>query len=45
MAMPLKSDVTQKLTDKYSDALKRTMSLRRTALRNPELQQVLTDTF
>ena len=45
MAVPLQSDIIQKLPDNYSDALKRTTSLRRTALRNPELKQVLTDTF
>ena len=45
MAVPLKYDIIQKLLDNYSDALKRTMFLRRTALRNPELKQVLTDTF
>ena len=45
MTVPSKSDIIQKLPDNYSDALKRTMSLLRTALRNPELKQVLTDTF
>ena len=45
MTVPLKSEIIQKLPDNYSDALKRTLSLRRTGLCNPKLNQVSTDTF
>ena len=45
MAVPLKSEIIQKLPDNYSDALKLTLSLRRTALHNPEFKQVSTNTF
>ena len=43
--MPFKSEVHKTLPNNYDCALKRTLSMRRTARKNPHLKQTLTDTF
>ena len=45
MPVPIKNEVLQKLPDNYNSALKRTLSLRRNALRNPTLKKTLLNTF
>ena len=43
--VPLKSKKLEILPDNYDIALNRTLSLRKTASRNPQMRQTLTDTF
>ena len=43
--VPFKSEVMKTLPNYYDCALKRTLSMRRTACNNPHLKQTLTDTF
>ena len=43
--VPFKSEVFKSLPNNYDCALKRTLSMRRTACKNPHLKQTLTDTF
>ena len=43
--VPFKSEVLKTLPNNYDCALKRTLSMRRTACKNPHLKQTLTDTF
>ena len=43
--VPLKSKKVETLPDNYDIALNRTLSLRKTALRNPQMRQTLTSTF
>ena len=43
--VPLKSKKLEILPDNYDIALNRTLSLRKTALRNPQMRQTLTNTF
>ena len=45
MPVPLKSQMVNDLPNNYENALKRTMSLRKTTQRNPSLKQTLVDTF
>ena len=45
MPVPFKSEVLEALSNHYESALKRTLSLRRNAAKNPELKQILLDTF
>ena len=45
IAISLKSDMVQKLPNNYANALKRTESLRRSALKNVETRLMLTATF
>ena len=45
MPVPLKLDIIEQLPENYQIALKRTMSMRNSALHNSKLRQVLTDTF
>ena len=45
MPVPLKSGMLNKLSNNYENALKRTMTLRNKAMRNPELHNLLSDTF
>ena len=45
MPVPIKNEVLQKLPDNYNFALKRTLSLKRNALRNPTLKKTLLNTF
>ena len=45
MPVPLKSEVLEALPNNYESALKRTLSLRRNVDKNPELKQILLDTF
>ena len=44
-AVPFKSDVLKTLPNNYESALKRTLSLRRNAARNPKLNSILLETF
>ena len=43
--VPLKNDVVEKLPNNYSNALKRTLSVRRKALNDVQLKNMLTETF
>ena len=43
--VPLKAELIETLPDNYELALKRTLSLRTSALKNPVLKQTLIDTF
>ena len=43
--IPFKPDVLEKLPNNYDIALKRTLSMRRTAAKNSQLKETLTDTF
>ena len=43
--VPFKSDVLEALPNNYESALKRTLSMRRSASKNSQLKQTLTDTF
>ena len=43
--VPLKSKKLETLPDNYDIALNRTLSLHKTALRNPQMRQILTNTF
>ena len=43
--VPLKNDVAEKLPNNYSNALKRTLSVRRKALNDVQLKNMLTETF
>ena len=43
--VPLKSKKLEILPDNHDIALNRTLSLRKTALRNPQMRQTLTNTF
>ena len=43
--VPLRSDIVKKIPNNFSNALERTMSLRRKALGDPTLNRTLTDTF
>ena len=43
--VPFKSEVFKTLPSNYDCALKRTLSMRRTACKNPHLKQTLSDTF
>ena len=45
MPVPLKLSMLDKLSNNYENALKRTMTLRNKAMRNPELHNLLSDTF
>ena len=45
MPVPFKPDVLKKLPNNYDIALKRTLSMRRTAAKNSQLKETLTDTF
>ena len=45
MPVPFKSEVLEALPNNYESALKRTLSLRRNVAKNPELKQILLDTF
>ena len=45
MPVPFKSEVLKALPNNYENTLKRTMSLRRIVAKNPELKQILLDTF
>ena len=45
MPVPFKPDVLKKLPNNYDNALKRTLSMRRTAAKNSQLKETLTDTF
>ena len=45
MPVPLKPQKANDLPNNYENALKRTMSLRKTTQRNPSLKQTLLDTF
>ena len=45
MPVPLKQDIIEKLPENYQNALKRTMSMDNSALRNSKLREALTDTF
>ena len=45
MPVPLKSQMANNLPNNYENALKRTMSLRKTTQRNPSPKQTLVDTF
>ena len=45
MPVPFKPDVQKELLNNYDIALKRTLSMRRTAAKNSELKETLTDTF
>ena len=45
MPVPLKPDIIEQLPENYQNALKRTMSMRNSALHNSKLREVLTDTF
>ena len=45
MPVPFKSEVLEALSSNYESALKHTLSLRRKAAKNPELKQILLDTF
>ena len=45
MPVPLKAELIETLPDNYELALKRTLSLRTSALKNPALKQTLIDTF
>ena len=45
MPVPFKPDVLKKLPNNYIIALKRTLSMRRTAAKNSQLKETLTDTF
>ena len=43
--VPFKSEVLKTLPSNYDCSLKRTLSMRRTACKNPHVKQTLTDTF
>ena len=43
--VPLKNDVTEKLPNNYSNALKRTLCVRRKVLNDVQLKNMLTETF
>ena len=43
--VPLRSDIVKKIPNNFSNALERTMSLRRKALGDPTLNRTLTDAF
>ena len=43
--VPLKNDVVEKLSNNFVSACERTVSLRRKALKNPQLKHTLVDTF
>ena len=43
--VPLKSDIVKTIPNNFSNALERTMSLRRKVLGDPTLNRTLTDTF
>ena len=43
--VPLRSDIVKKIPNNFSNALERTMSLRRKALGDPTLNRTFTDTF
>ena len=45
MPVPLKAELIETLPDNYELALKRTLSLRTSVLKNPVLKQTLFDTF
>ena len=45
ISVPLKNDVAEKLPNNYSNALKRTLSVRRKALNDVQLKNMLTETF
>ena len=45
MPVPLKPDIIEQLPENYQNALKRSMSMRNSALHNSKLREVLTDTF
>ena len=45
MPVRFKPDVLEKLPNNYDIALKRTLSMRRTAAKNSQLKETLTDTF
>ena len=45
MPVPLKAELVETLPDNYELALKRTLSLRTSAVKNPVLKQTLIDTF
>ena len=45
MPVPLKCQMVNHLPNNYENALKRTISLRKTTQRNPSLKQTLVDTF
>ena len=45
MSVPLKPYIIEQLPENYQNALKRTMSMRNSALHNSKLKEVLTDTF
>ena len=45
MPIPFKSEVLEAFPHNYESALKHTLSLRRKAAKNPELKQILLDTF
>ena len=45
LPVPLKAELIETLADNYKLALKRTLSLRTSALKNPVLKQTLIDTF
>ena len=45
MPVLIKNEILQKLPDNYNSALKRTLSWRRNALRNPTLEKTLLNTF
>ena len=45
MPVPLKAELIETLPDNYELTLKRTLSLRTSALKNPALKQTLIDTF
>ena len=43
--VPLKMDIAKKLSNNFANACDRTVSLRRSALKNPELKRTLISTF
>ena len=45
MPVPFKHDVLKKLPNNHDIALKRTLPMRRTAAKNSQLKETLTDTF
>ena len=45
MPVPFKSELLEALSNNYESALKRTLSLRRNVAKNPELKQILLNTF
>ena len=45
MPAPVKSEMLERLPNNYESAVKRTMTLKHSALQNPKCKQILTGTF